>query len=1028
MKKLLLSIFTICSLNALAQDNLGLLTGNYAGVTGLTLQPANVADNRYKFDINLASASVNFDNNYLGFTRSYFINNRFSFKDYNSFADFKKNVLVENNLGSNKAYFNVNNRVMLPSFMLTTGKKSGIALTIQNRTSIAMQDVDAGFAKQVYDLWKYQPTQGTFYDVSGLKMNAMNWMEVGLTYGRVLVDANKHFLKFGITPKYLGGISSWNLNAKDLKIRADKDSFMTANGTNIEYSRSKSDISTKINTSYRPDASSFGGDIGFVYEFRGRIDKFKFMKLNKRSEELDTKIRRDKNKYSFKVGVSLVDVGTLKFKSAPLARNFNINSSNFNMWALDIRNIQQFDTVLASNVTYTGAAGEEYTVALPTALSAQLDLHLMKGFYVNAMGYAPFTALNKDAKFRIPAPKFVAITPRWESRFMGLYVPITINDKKDVMAGATFRFGPAFIGTNNLLTLIKKDNIQGADVHAGLKLPLAFGKQSKTAAWFKKMKSKVASENTETKIDNETIELKKTETIATEIKKDEPSIQNKETIIEKKEVFIEKKNDDSKKMIEPKSQQPIQIIINNYNSSGASKPGEIMRMQGGIDIQENTINIDDMNELQMQIEMLKRKVEQKEMLIDELEKNQSNINSNSNETGSKKKIDSLRNLYLSDDNAGVFTPALSYNMTTSQKKAEVTRMLSDLNRLQEKDELLNKRITKNELNLTKETTIQNVAHANMIRGNYDVLKRKISMDERRIVQLESVRSLQRNKLAEEPLTRRPRLTLPNIEEVKSVEVANVQTMPKVQPLQDLSNLMTKKDAQTLMTKQEYENLRKEIASLKEDMKKSTKAQMATTAVAAVPSRGLFRRRNKVINNYSQLPQTQVVKEIEVKIVRDTIYIDKPIEKIVERIVRDTIVNTIEKNNVITKTEQKEVFTNNDRANLLDLDPEVVLFDVGQSMVKPVYNAKLTSLVKKSMKFPELKFHLKGHTDASGNAAKNLALSQARANAVKKVLMNRGLTADRIVMDASGADNPIAENTTSSGKSQNRRVEVDIMEN
>ena len=151
-KTLLLAIFAISSFNLHAQDYLGLNTGNYSGVTGVSLQPANVADNRYQFDINLISASVNFDNNFLGFSRNYFLNNRFSFKDFNSYEDFKKRVLVENQVKGNNVYFNLNNRIQAPlSFLLTTGPKSGIALNIQSRTSVAMRNLNPAFAKQVYE-------------------------------------------------------------------------------------------------------------------------------------------------------------------------------------------------------------------------------------------------------------------------------------------------------------------------------------------------------------------------------------------------------------------------------------------------------------------------------------------------------------------------------------------------------------------------------------------------------------------------------------------------------------------------------------------------------------------------------------------------------------------------------------------------------------------------------------------------------------------------------------------------------------
>jgi outer membrane protein OmpA-like peptidoglycan-associated protein len=70
----------------------------------------------------------------------------------------------------------------------------------------------------------------------------------------------------------------------------------------------------------------------------------------------------------------------------------------------------------------------------------------------------------------------------------------------------------------------------------------------------------------------------------------------------------------------------------------------------------------------------------------------------------------------------------------------------------------------------------------------------------------------------------------------------------------------------------------------------------------------------------------------------------------------------------------------------------------------------------------LKLEVGGHTDSDGDAAKNLALSQARADAVKKALVDQGVDAARLTTKGYGATKPIDLNTTPEGKANNRRVE------
>ncbi len=71
--------------------------------------------------------------------------------------------------------------------------------------------------------------------------------------------------------------------------------------------------------------------------------------------------------------------------------------------------------------------------------------------------------------------------------------------------------------------------------------------------------------------------------------------------------------------------------------------------------------------------------------------------------------------------------------------------------------------------------------------------------------------------------------------------------------------------------------------------------------------------------------------------------------------------------------------------------------------------------------------LEGHTDDSGSEISNLALSQRRAEAIKRRLVEDGIGANRIIVKYHGEAKPIADNSTEEGRQQNRRVEMEIVE-
>ena len=103
-------------------------------------------------------------------------------------------------------------------------------------------------------------------------------------------------------------------------------------------------------------------------------------------------------------------------------------------------------------------------------------------------------------------------------------------------------------------------------------------------------------------------------------------------------------------------------------------------------------------------------------------------------------------------------------------------------------------------------------------------------------------------------------------------------------------------------------------------------------------------------------------------------------------------------------------------------PEAALFDIDESTIRASDSPMLdraAAVLKRSMR-PIL---IEGHTDNQGSLAYNRALSAARADAVAKALITRGVPAARITTQGMGYLRPIASNDTQAGRASNRRVEI-----
>ncbi|ATA89036.1 cell envelope biogenesis protein OmpA [Capnocytophaga stomatis] len=106
--------------------------------------------------------------------------------------------------------------------------------------------------------------------------------------------------------------------------------------------------------------------------------------------------------------------------------------------------------------------------------------------------------------------------------------------------------------------------------------------------------------------------------------------------------------------------------------------------------------------------------------------------------------------------------------------------------------------------------------------------------------------------------------------------------------------------------------------------------------------------------------------------------------------------------------------------------KTILFDTGKATIKPQSAAVLEQIVSVLNQYPNSRFTIEGHTDSTGNKAKNLTLSQERADSVRLYLVQRGVSDTRLSAKGYGVEKPIASNKNAKGRALNRRVEINLV--
>ena len=118
-----------------------------------------------------------------------------------------------------------------------------------------------------------------------------------------------------------------------------------------------------------------------------------------------------------------------------------------------------------------------------------------------------------------------------------------------------------------------------------------------------------------------------------------------------------------------------------------------------------------------------------------------------------------------------------------------------------------------------------------------------------------------------------------------------------------------------------------------------------------------------------------------------------------------------------------VLATSETARGLIVNMSDVLFDTGKYTLKPGTQISLAKVSGILEAYPGLKVQVEGYTDSVGTDALNQTLSENRASTVMGFLVQQGVSADNITSKGFGKNDPVADNSTASGRQQNRRVNM-----
>lgn len=444
-----------------AQDFPGIRTSNYAGVSTVFHNPANIADSRHRWSFSLFSVST-----FVGNDKA-----SFRLKDIGKTLDMDslKNIVFSSGTGGSNGF--VSAVVQGPSLYFNLSKKSAIALTTRARAMTNIIDIDGKLAQELLGEGNDTGFPYTISSANNMIVNVNGWTEFGVSYAREIMSNGNHYLKGGISLKYLAGAAnaSIQLNRLNATMNIDllrNDNYLTNTNGGIGLNFGGINLSDFEPTDLlKFKSTGFGADIGLVYEYRPGNDT---ALRNGQGER-----RRDLNKYKLRVGVSLLDAGSINYeRDISRSGGYSIGispSQRFYLSSLADAGVDGYKDTLNSYPQFftpdAANSAARYRVATPSTLHLTADYHLHKGFYINLA--SQLSLINSHTKTESSQYyNSVVLTPRLESKGFGLYVPMMYNSLTQFTAGATLRFGGFFIGSGSVLSAAL-NNSKAADVFIG---------------------------------------------------------------------------------------------------------------------------------------------------------------------------------------------------------------------------------------------------------------------------------------------------------------------------------------------------------------------------------------------------------------------------------------------------------------------------------------------------------------------------------------------------------------------------------
>ena len=454
INRIIFYLILFFSANSFAQEQLGASTSNYTPTLSVFTNPSSMLDAKTWLDIHIVGGGAYAMNNLAyvensgiiplirnrdkGFDNSSvkFDKNRNNYKVYNrNFVNILSGVWSQGDHAAG-VFFNAR------SFSIARGVSDDLIGIIDSSL------IGNPVAKN-YD-----------FDFSEMNLSSINFGEIQLSYGYMFYKKRRDMLMGGISVKKFIPIAGAALQVNDLR-------FNLCSDTSFNY------LFADMDAMFAQQSNNFlkggmGLDLGFTYQrmlsdCRGYFPNSRKMGC------------RTLN-YKYKIGVSVLDIGSAKFNKDDVQRK-GVRIDLPDLYYADYTDVDPDDIFQAiqslDSIFDDERVGNVNKIDLPTALSVQFDYNLFQSRFYGFGSIMQGLPISKQ-KFGLRRANSLMVGARFESRFCDIAIPISLYEYTTPQIGLSMRIYCLTIGTDKLLSLFGNTNVHGGDIYAHLKIPIFY--------------------------------------------------------------------------------------------------------------------------------------------------------------------------------------------------------------------------------------------------------------------------------------------------------------------------------------------------------------------------------------------------------------------------------------------------------------------------------------------------------------------------------------------------------------------------